>query len=63
MDSEREYVLIQRYAEGRQKIKIEGDVWGLQATEVNVEFSIAEKVEFKNGDTVTFQNSGKLTDA
>lgn len=98
VDSGKEYVLIQRNAEGKakmkkddaleraidaateeyngeylmnvkvyvknngKKIKVEGDVWGLKSTQVNVESSVTKKVEFKNGDTVTFQNSGKLTE-
>ena len=45
-----------------KKIKVEGDVWGLKSTQVNVESSVTKKVEFENGDTVTFQNSGKLTE-
>lgn len=48
-----------------KKIKVEGDVWGLkstQSTQINVESSVSKKVEFKNGDTVTFQNLGKLTE-
>jgi hypothetical protein len=98
VDSGKEYVLIQRNAEGKakmkkddaleraidaateeyngeylmnvkvyvknngKKIKVEGDVWGLKSTQVNVESSVTKKVEFENGDTVTFQNSGKLTE-
>jgi hypothetical protein len=98
VDSGKDYVLIQRNAEGKakmkkddaleraidaateeyngeylmnvkvyvksngKKIKVEGDVWGLKSTQVNVESSVTKKVEFENGDTVTFQNSGKLTE-
>lgn len=98
VDSGEEYVLIQRSAEGKakmkkddaleravdvateeykgeylmnvkvyvknngKKIKVEGDVWGLKSTQVNVESSVTKKVEFKTGDTVTFKNSGKLTE-
>jgi hypothetical protein len=97
VDSEKEYVLIQRNAEGKaqmkkhdaleraldaatekyngeylmnvkvyvknngKKIKVEGDVWGLNSTRVNVESSVTKKIQFETGDTVTFQNSGKLT--
>ena len=45
-----------------KKIKVEGDVWGLKSTHINVESSVTKKVEFKNGDIVTFTNSGKLTE-
>jgi len=45
-----------------KKIKVEGDVWGLKSTRVSVESSVTKKIEFKTGDTVTFQNSGKLTE-
>ena len=98
VDSEKEYVLIQRNAEGiakmkkndaleraidaateeyngeylmnvkvyvknnGKKIKVEGDVWGLKSTRVNVESSVTKKIEFTNVDNVTFQNSGKLTE-
>jgi hypothetical protein len=98
VDSGKDYVLIQRNAEGKakmkkddaleraidaateeyngeylmnvkvyvksngKKIKVEGDVWGLKSTQVNVESSVTKKVEFENGDTVTFQNSGGLTE-
>lgn len=98
VDSGKEYVLIQRNAEGNakmkkddaleraidaattefngeylmnvkvyvknngKKIKVEGDVWGLKSTQINVETSVTKKVEFNTGDSVTFSNSGKLTE-
>lgn len=43
-----------------KKIKVKGDLWGLKSTKVNVESSVTKKIEFNNGDTVTFQVSGKL---
>jgi hypothetical protein len=98
VNSGKEYVLIQRNAEGKakmkkddaleraidaatekyngeylmnvkvyvknngKKIKVEGDVWGLKSTQVNIESSVTKKVEFETGDTVTFRNFGKLTE-
>lgn len=98
VDSGKDYVLIQRNAEGvakmkkddalelavdaateeyrgeylmnvkvyvknnGKKIKIEGDVWGVKSTQVNVESSVTKKVEYKTGDTVIFPNAGSLTE-
>jgi len=45
-----------------KKIKVEGDVWGLKSTQVNVESSVTKKIEFNTGDTVAFKNSGKLVE-
>ena len=98
IDSSEDYVLIQRNAEGKakmkkddalelaidnateayngeylmnvkvhvknngKKIKVEGDVWGLKSTQVNVESSVTKKIEFNTGDSVTFKNTGKLVE-
>ena len=98
VDSGKDYVLIQRNAEGKakmkkddaleraidnateayegeylmnvkvyvkkngQKIKVEGDVWGLNSTRVNVESSVTKKIELNTGDNVVFKISGKLVE-
>ena len=98
IDSGKDYVLIQRNAEGKakmkqddaleraidnateayegeylmnvkvyvrnngEKIKVEGDVWGLKSTQVNVASSVTKKIEFNTGDTVAFKISGKLVE-
>lgn len=41
-------------------IKVEGDVWGDQATVVNVETSVTKKIEFNTGDRVAFKLGQKL---
>jgi len=52
------------YVKGNGKrVKVEGDVWGIPSMERNVTKSVNEKVEFKQGDRVTFKNSlGKFVE-
>lgn len=43
-----------------KKIKVEGDVWGLKSTRVNVNTSVSKNIEFNTGDKVMFKSTGKL---
>ncbi|KAB8151735.1 hypothetical protein EZY14_017690 [Kordia sp. TARA_039_SRF] len=44
------------------KVKVIGDVWGIQRTNVNVTTNANAKIELKIGDNVIFRRRGKLTD-
>lgn len=45
---------------------MEGDVWGMKSetsvTNIEVESSVKKKIEFENGNTVSFKNSGKIVE-
>lgn len=45
---------------------MEGDVWGMKSetsvTNIEVESSVIKKIEFENGNTVSFKNSGKIVE-
>tara|TARA_R110000850_G_scaffold277086_1_gene422501 strand:+ start:249700 stop:250197 length:498 start_codon:yes stop_codon:yes gene_type:complete len=45
-----------------KKIKVVGDVWGIQNTNVNVSTSANAKIELNIGDKVVFSKKGNLTD-
>ena len=45
-----------------QKIKVEGDVWGLKSTQVNITSSVSKEIEFNTGDIVTFKSSGRFVE-
>jgi len=96
VDSGKKYVLIQRNAQGKakmknddaleravdnateeyngeylmnvkvyvknngKKIKVEGDVWGMKSTQINIESSVTKIIEFKTGDIVSFKSLGKI---
>lgn len=46
-----------------RKIKVEGDVWGIPDVDKKVTKSVAENIEFKTGDKVTFRNTlGVITE-
>lgn len=43
-----------------KKVKIIGDVWGIQKTNVNVTTSANAKIELKVGDHIVFTRKGKI---
>ncbi|WP_046746257.1 hypothetical protein [Kordia zhangzhouensis] len=43
-----------------KKVKVIGDVWGVQLTNVNVSTNASAKIELKIGDNVIFRRRGKL---
>jgi hypothetical protein len=45
-----------------KKVKIIGDVWGIQNTSINVSTEANAKVTLNVGDSVVFKRKGKLTD-
>lgn len=45
-----------------KKVKVIGDVWGVQNTSVNVSTEANAKVILNVGDSVVFKRKGKLTD-
>ena len=45
-----------------KKIKVIGDVWGIQNTSVSVNTSVNKEVKLDIGDTVVFKRKGALTD-
>ena len=63
-----EYLMnVKIYVKGNgKKIKVEGDVWGMKSetsvTNIEVESSVIKKIEFENGNTVSFKNSGKIVE-
>lgn len=44
------------------KVKVIGDVWGVQRTNVNVTTNANANIELKIGDKVVFRRKGELTD-
>lgn len=46
-----------------KKVKIIGDVWGTQYTEINVTTEANSKIILNVGDSVVFNRKGKLTEA
>lgn len=45
-----------------RKVKVEGDIWGVQSVDKNVETKVNAVVEFKVGDKVTFRQNGKIVE-
>lgn len=45
-----------------KKVKVIGDVWGIQNTSVSVNTSVNKEVKLDIGDTVVFKRKGALTD-
>lgn len=45
-----------------KKVKVIGDVWGIQNTSVSVNTSVNKEVKLDIGDTVVFKRKGTLTD-
>ncbi len=45
-----------------KKVKVVGDVWGLQNTNVNVSTNASATIELAVGDGVVFKKDGKLID-
>lgn len=45
-----------------KKVKVTGDVWGIQNTSVSVNTSVNKEVKLDIGDTVVFKRKGALTD-
>ena len=45
-----------------KKVKIIGDVWGVQNTLINVTSEANAKIILAVGDSIVFKNKGKLTD-
>lgn len=45
-----------------KKVKVVGDVWGIQKTNVNVSTHANAKIELNSGDKVVFTNKGDIID-
>jgi hypothetical protein len=45
-----------------KKVKVVGDVWGMQITSVNVTSEVNEKIYLKAGDDVIFKLKGKFVE-
>ena len=45
-----------------KKVKVVGDVWGIQKTNVNVTTNANAKIELKVGDKVVFNRKGNIVD-
>ena len=45
-----------------KKVKLIGDVWGIQSTQVNIETSAEVEVNLKVGDPVVFDHRGRIKD-
>ena len=45
-----------------KKVKVIGDVWGIQKTNVNVTTNANAKIELKIGDNVVFKKKGDIVD-
>ena len=45
-----------------KKVKVIGDVWGIQNTSISVNTSVNKEVKLDIGDTVVFKRKGALTD-
>ncbi len=45
-----------------KKVKVIGDVWGIQKTNVNIKTNAIAKIDLKIGDKVVFKRKGRILD-
>ncbi len=45
-----------------KKVKVIGDVWGIQKTNVNITTNASAKIELKIGDNIVFKRKGNIID-